>query len=162
MVMGPSVSPRRGERCLGSSIDFRYGAGIPSSTVLAGCGVDASFPPSRRNIFATIASRRSKCCPWKVITQPIPCLRSHPKHNPSLLLRFLGTAEKTCSSGSNETGLLTLSSVSRNCRGFADMLMITTTVRMVDRVHGNTTGLGPGVALDGELMLCARCFCDSC
>jgi len=27
---------------------------------------------------------------------------------------------------------------------------------MVDGVHGNTTSLGPAVALDGELMLCAR------
>jgi len=34
--------------------------------------------------------------------------------------------------------------------------MVTTTVRMVDGVHGNTTSLGPAVALDGELMLCAR------
>ena len=31
-----------------------------------------------------------------------------------------------------------------------------TTVRMVDRVHGNTTSLGPRVALDGELVLGAR------
>ena len=31
-----------------------------------------------------------------------------------------------------------------------------TTVRMVDGVHGNTTSLGPGVALDSELMLGTR------
>lgn len=31
-----------------------------------------------------------------------------------------------------------------------------TTVRMVNRVHGNTTGLGPAVALDSELVLSAR------
>lgn len=31
-----------------------------------------------------------------------------------------------------------------------------TTVRMVDGVHGNTTSLGPAVALDGELVLGAR------
>jgi hypothetical protein len=31
-----------------------------------------------------------------------------------------------------------------------------TTVRMVHRVHGNTTGLGPAVALDGELVLGTR------
>jgi len=36
------------------------------------------------------------------------------------------------------------------------MLMVTTTVRMVDGVHGNTTSLGPAVALDGELMLSTR------
>lgn len=36
------------------------------------------------------------------------------------------------------------------------MLMVTTTVRMVDGVHGNTTGPGPVVTLDGILMLRAR------
>lgn len=36
------------------------------------------------------------------------------------------------------------------------MLMVTTTVRMVDGVHGNTTSLGPAVTLDGELMLGTR------
>jgi hypothetical protein len=64
------------------------------------------------------------------------------------------------------------------------MLMVTTTVRleggrkrselltwvwidkrdwggthMVDGIHGNTTSLGPGVALDGELVLSARGLC---
>lgn len=36
------------------------------------------------------------------------------------------------------------------------MLMVTTTVRMVDGVHGNTTSPGPVVALDGILMLRTR------
>lgn len=40
------------------------------------------------------------------------------------------------------------------------MLMVTTTVRMVDRVHGNTTSLGPGVSLHSELVLRARCLCE--
>lgn len=30
---------------------------------------------------------------------------------------------------------------------------------MVDGVHGNTTGLGPAVALDSELVLGARSLC---
>jgi len=38
------------------------------------------------------------------------------------------------------------------------MLMVTTTVGMVDWVHSNTTGLGPRVALDGVLMLRAGCL----
>ena len=37
--------------------------------------------------------------------------------------------------------------------------MVTTTVGMVDGVHGDTTSLWPGVALDCELMLCTRCLC---
>jgi len=36
------------------------------------------------------------------------------------------------------------------------MLVVTTTVGMVDGVHGNTTGLGPAVALDSELVLGTR------
>jgi hypothetical protein len=31
------------------------------------------------------------------------------------------------------------------------MLVVTTTVRMVDGVHGHTTSLGPAVALGSEL-----------
>jgi len=38
------------------------------------------------------------------------------------------------------------------------MLMVTTSVRMVDGIHGNTTSLGPRVALDGILMLGPRCL----
>ena len=36
------------------------------------------------------------------------------------------------------------------------MLVVTTTVGVIHGVHGNTTSLGPGVALDGELVLGAR------
>jgi len=36
------------------------------------------------------------------------------------------------------------------------MLVVTTTVRVIDGVHGNTTSLGPAVALDGELVLGTR------
>jgi len=39
------------------------------------------------------------------------------------------------------------------------MLVITTTVRVIDGVHSNTTSLGPRVALDGELVLGTRCLC---
>jgi len=82
----------------------------------------------------------------------------HPTVPSHLVLRLLRTTEQTSSSGSNETGLLTLSRVSGDRRSLADMLMVTTTVRMVHRVHGNTTSLGPRVALDSELMLSTRCL----
>lgn len=39
------------------------------------------------------------------------------------------------------------------------MLVVTTTVGMVDGVHGNTTSLGPAVALDSELVLGTRGLC---
>jgi hypothetical protein len=48
----------------------------------------------------------------------------------SSVLGLLGTAEQTGSSGGDETGLLTLCGVSGDCGGFADMLMVTTTVRL--------------------------------
>lgn len=37
------------------------------------------------------------------------------------------------------------------------MLMVTTTVRMVDGVHGNTTSPGPAVALGGKLEPVSSC-----
>lgn len=33
-------------------------------------------------------------------------------------------------------------------------------MRMIDRVHGNTTSLWPGVTLDSELVLCTRSLCE--
>jgi hypothetical protein len=46
---------------------------------------------------------------------------------------------------------LTLDGVPRDGRGLTDMLVVTTTVGMVDGVHGNTTSPGPAVALGSEL-----------
>jgi len=73
-----------------------------------------------------------------------------------LVLGLLGTTEQTRSPRSDETSLLTLGSVSRDGRCLTDMLVVTTTVRVIDGVHGNTTSLGPRVALNGELVLGAR------
>jgi hypothetical protein len=42
------------------------------------------------------------------------------------------------------------------------MLVVTTTVRMVDGVHGNTTSLGPAVALGSKLEHCQRSVQTSC
>ena len=66
-----------------------------------------------------------------------------PSSRPSLILGLLRTTEQTRPSGSNETSLLTLGGVARDGRGFTDMLVVTTTVGMVDGVHGNTTSLWP-------------------
>jgi hypothetical protein len=73
-----------------------------------------------------------------------------------LILRLLGTTQQTRPSRSNETSLLTLGGVPRDGRGLTDMLVVTTTVRVIDGVHGNTTSLGPAVALDSELVLGTR------
>jgi hypothetical protein len=82
---------------------------------------------------------------------PEPCTMSSP-----LILDLLSTAEQTCPTGGDETSLLTLGSVPRDCRRFTDMLMVTTSVRMVNGVHGHTTSLRPRVALDGVLVLSTR------
>jgi hypothetical protein len=100
----------------------------------------------------------SSICMQKMMVSQSPT----PKHAIRSVLDLLSTTEQTRSSGSNKTSLLTLCSISRDRRSFTDMLMITTTVRMVDRVHSNTTSLGPRVALDCKLVLCARRFCRSC
>jgi hypothetical protein len=69
----------------------------------------------------------------------------------TLVLDLLGTTEQTRPPRGDETGLLTLDGVPRNGRRLTDMLVVTTTVGMVDGVHGNTTSTGPAVALGGEL-----------
>jgi hypothetical protein len=69
----------------------------------------------------------------------------------ALILDLLGTTEQTRPPRGDETGLLTLDGVPRDGRSLTDMLVVTTTVGMVDGVHGNTTSPGPAVALGGEL-----------
>jgi hypothetical protein len=56
-----------------------------------------------------------------------------------------GTAEQTSPAGSNETNLLTGDSLAVDGRGLSDMLVITTTVGMVNRVHSHTTSTGPAM-----------------
>ena len=65
----------------------------------------------------------------------------------SLLDDLARTTDETGSSGGDETDLLTSRLVSADSRGVTDMLMVTTTVRMLDGVHGNTSNSGPVVAL---------------
>lgn len=69
-----------------------------------------------------------------------------------LLLDLLGTTQQTGTSGSNETNLLTRGSITRNGRSVTNMLMVTTTVGVINRVHGNTTSLGPAVSLESVLV----------
>jgi len=59
----------------------------------------------------------------------------------------LGTGETTGSAGGDETDFATGRSVTTNSRRHTDVLMVTTTVRMLNRVHSNTTNLGPRVPL---------------
>jgi len=51
------------------------------------------------------------------------------------------TLEATCSPGSNETDLLSRGSIPAYCGCVTNMLMVTTTVRVLYRVHSHTTNL---------------------
>jgi len=68
--------------------------------------------------------------------------------------RGLGAAETTSAAGSNETDLATSRGVSAHSGGVANMLMVTTTMGMLDGVHGHTTDLRPAVTL--HLVLVVR------
>jgi len=60
-----------------------------------------------------------------------------------LELLLATTTEETGSSGSDETTLLTARGISTGSSGVTNVLMVTTTVRMFNGVHGNTSDTGP-------------------
>jgi len=55
----------------------------------------------------------------------------------------LGASKATGSSGGDETDFATGGSVATDGGRHTDVLMVTTTVRMLDRVHGHTADLRP-------------------
>uniref|UniRef100_A0A7G3AG34 Putative conserved secreted protein n=1 Tax=Lutzomyia longipalpis TaxID=7200 RepID=A0A7G3AG34_LUTLO len=71
-----------------------------------------------------------------------------------LLLISLTTANPSGTPGSDETDLATSGGASLDGGRLTDVLMITTTVGMLNGIHGNTTNLGPGVPL--HLVLVVR------
>merc|ERR1712224_1024201 len=71
-----------------------------------------------------------------------------------LLLEGLASStQDTGTAGGNQTDLLTSRSLAGGGGGVTDVLMVTTTVRMLDGIHRGTTDLRPGVALDLELVV---------
>ncbi|QBM89397.1 hypothetical protein METSCH_D04680 [Metschnikowia aff. pulcherrima] len=61
---------------------------------------------------------------------------------------LLGTSQQTSSSGGNQTSLLTWNGVSGDGGGLTNMLVVTTTVRVINWVHGHTSSSWPRVSLD--------------
>ncbi len=55
------------------------------------------------------------------------------------ILNCLGTSDETCSSGSDKTDLLTWRGKSADSSGLTQVLVVTTSVGMIDRVHSHTT-----------------------
>ena len=67
-------------------------------------------------------------------------------HSSSVLLleeQFASTSDGTSSLGSDETALLTAGSISSCCCWVTDVLMVTTTVGMLDGVHSDTSNSWP-------------------
>ncbi len=60
-----------------------------------------------------------------------------------LLDKLASTSDDTGSLGSDETALLTAGSVSSGSCWVTNVLMVTTTVRMLDGVHSDTSNSGP-------------------
>lgn len=57
------------------------------------------------------------------------------------------TSEATSTTGSNETDLLSGGSIAGDGGGMTDVLMVTSSVRVLNGVHGNSTDDGPAVTL---------------
>jgi len=62
------------------------------------------------------------------------------------------TTQQTSSASSNKPNFLPRDSISGNCRRLSDVLVVTTTVGMVHRIHGHTTSARPVVTLSLELV----------
>jgi len=75
-----------------------------------------------------------------------------------LVLVGLGTTVLTGSSGGDETDLSSRRSSSSNGRRFTNVLMVTTTVGMLDGVHSHTTNLGPAVSLGLVFVVGVSCL----
>lgn len=59
----------------------------------------------------------------------------------SFLVVCLSSANTTGTSGGDETDLATRGGTSLHCGGLTDVLVVTTSVRMLHGVHGHTTDL---------------------
>lgn len=62
------------------------------------------------------------------------------------------TANKTSAPGSNKTHLLTGGCIARHCSGLTQVLVVTTSVRMIDGVHADTLHLGEDLLESGILV----------
>ena len=68
-----------------------------------------------------------------------------------LLENLSTTSDETSSSGSDETALLSSGGISSDGRWVTNMLMVTTTMRMLDWVHCDTSNSWPVLSLSSGL-----------
>nr|GLL22612.1 hypothetical protein CK203_099716 [Ipomoea trifida] len=71
------------------------------------------------------------------------------------------TTETTSPPCSNEPNLLPWRSITSDSAGMTNVLVVTTTVRMLHGIHGNTTDLRPAVPLNAELVISISSFEES-
>jgi len=64
-----------------------------------------------------------------------------------------GTSDSTGSSGGDKTDLFTWRGVSSDGRWFTDMLVVSSSVWMLDWIFGDTSNLWPAVSLDSEFVV---------
>ena len=69
-----------------------------------------------------------------------------------LLEDLSGTSDETSSSSGNKTDLLTSGSISSHSGRMSDMLLVTTTMRMLDWVHSDTSNDWPVLSLSLHLV----------
>merc|ERR1719189_1819229 len=70
-----------------------------------------------------------------------------------VLVHDLSSPDSSSPPGSDQTDLATSAGSSLDSRGLTNMLVVTTTMGMLHRVHSHTTYLRPAVPLDLVLMV---------
>lgn len=75
-----------------------------------------------------------------------------------IFLGRLASSKTTGSSSGDETDLTTVRCITTHCGRFADVLMVTTTMWMLNRIHGHTTHLRPAVSLCFVFVIRATSF----
>lgn len=99
-------------------------------------------------------SHRLKACCRFAQTERLPS--EWVKKTRSVLLldeKLAASTDGTSSLGGDETTLLATGGVSSGSRGVTNVLMVTTTVRMLDGVHSNTSNSGPVTLLGVSLVV---------
>jgi hypothetical protein len=70
----------------------------------------------------------------------------------------LGSTKTTSTPGSNKTDLLTRGVISGSGGGVSNVLMVTTTMGVIHRIHSHTSHTGPLVALGPVFEECSSCL----
>ena len=100
------------------------------------------------NIQSSLNSSSAPVLSIELQLEALPCKKEEAfsEGNHSVLLlekKLAATSDSASPLSGNKSRLLTAGSVSPGGRGVTNVLMVTTTVRMLDGVHSNTSNSGP-------------------